>query len=209
MKNQAVDTYNEEASQYQQHRKSFWSDIYQNPSNSWGGYYHNRLQITYRHIVPVGATVLELGCGRGDLLAAFEPSVGVGIDFCPEALEIARVAYPGMEFVLADAHKLALSSRTFDYIIVSDLVNDLWDVQDMLAQLQPYCTSATRLIFNFYSHLWNAPLRFAQKLGIATPNLPQNWLTRHDMANLLEISGFQPLREWEEIVSPLPLFKFC
>jgi ubiquinone/menaquinone biosynthesis C-methylase UbiE len=205
METPATDIFNIEASQYQQHRKSFWSNIYKSHANSWGNYYRNRLHITYRHIVPVGVSVLEVGCARGDLLSALKPAVGVGVDFCPEAIEIARQAHPQLEFALADAHKLVLGSRTFDYIIVSELVNDLWDVQAMLAQLQPYCKSHTRLIFNFYSHLWNAPLRIAQKLGIATPNLPQNWLTHHDMANLLEISGFQHMRKWEEVIAPLPL----
>ena len=147
--------------------------------------------------------MLEVGCARGDLLSALKPSVGVGIDFCPEALEVARSNHPHFEFVLADAHHLDLGSRTFDYIIVSELVNDLWDVQTMLIQLQPYCASHTRLAFNFYNHLWNTPLRLAQKIGIATPNLPQNWLMQHDMSNLLEIAGFQPLREWEEVIAPL------
>ena len=194
-----------EASQYQQHRKTFWSAIYKSASNSWGGYYRNRLKICFRHLVPEGSSVLEVGCGQGDLLAALQPKVAVGVDFCPQAIERARATHPELEFVLADAHDLDLGPRTFDYIVVSELVNDLWDVQAMLARLQPYCASHTRLIFNFYSHLWNMPMRLAQKLGIATANLPQNWLTRHDMANLLEISGFEPLRQWEEIIAPLPI----
>lgn len=203
METLTTETFKVEASQYQQRRKSFWSAIRIGKSTSWGGYFRNRLQIAYRHLVPEGAKVLEIGCAGGDLLSAFNPSEGVGVDFCPEALEKARAAHPQLEFVLADAHDLNLGARTFDYIIVSELVNDLWDVQAMLAQLKPYCASHTRLIFNFYSHLWNVPLRVAQKLGIATPNLPQNWLTRHDMINLLDISGFQPLREWEEVIAPL------
>jgi hypothetical protein len=34
-----------------------------------------------RFLIPPGKRVLEPGCGRGDLLAALEPSYGVGIDF--------------------------------------------------------------------------------------------------------------------------------
>ena len=34
-----------------------------------------------RFLIPPGKRVLELGCGRGDLLAALEPSYGVGVDF--------------------------------------------------------------------------------------------------------------------------------
>jgi SAM-dependent methyltransferase len=198
-------TFQAEASQYEQRRKSYWSTTFKRAGNSWGGYYRSRLQVAYRHLIPEGASVLEVGCARGELLSVLKPSVGVGVDFCPEVLEVARVAHPNLEFVLADAHHLDLGPRTFNYIIVSELVNDLWDVQAMLSRLQPYCASHTRLIFNFYSHLWNIPLRLAQKLGVATPNLPQNWLTRHDMTNLLEIAGFQPLREWEEVIAPLPV----
>jgi len=192
-----------ESSQFTRIRQSFWRQHFPGTSKSWGGYYRKRLHIAYRHLVPGGSKVLEVGCARGDLLAALNPLQGVGVDFCPEALEQARLDHPQLDFILADTHALNLGNQIFDYIIVSDLVNDLWDVQAMLGQLQPYCASQTRLIFNFYSHLWNIPLRVAQTLGIATPNLPQNWLTRHDMANLLEISGYQPLRVWEEVVAPL------
>ena len=179
--------------------------MHKNARVSWGGYYRKRLHIVYRHLIREGSNVLEVGCGQGDLLSALRPATGVGIDFSQEAIDKGRTSHPNLEFVLADAHYLDLGPREFDYIVVSELVNDLWDVQAMLGQLQPYCASHTRLIFNFYSHLWNIPLRVARRCGIATPNLPQNWLTRHDMENLLEISGFEPLRGWEEVIAPLPI----
>lgn len=147
--------------------------------------------------------MLEIGCGIGDLLAAVNPAVGVGIDFCPEVLHIARTAHPALRFVESDAHVLALDPQPFDYVILSDLVNDLWGVQTMLGEVHRFCEPHTRLVFNFYSFLWRGPLRLAQWLGVATPTLPQNWLTQHDMANLLEISGFQPLRAWQEVLAPL------
>ena len=201
----SAETFETEALRYQQRRQSHWRAIASSTSRSWGAYYHQRLHITYRQLVPVGATVLEIGCGGGDLLAALEPAVGVGVDFCPEALATARAAHPSLIFLHADAHHLALEARTFDYIILSDLVNDLWDVQAMLSGLQAYCAPHTRIILNCHRHLWNIPLRIAQAVGIATPNLPQNWLTRHDLINLLEITGFQCLQGWNEIIAPVAL----
>jgi SAM-dependent methyltransferase len=201
----SAETFEAEALRYQQRRQSHWRAIAGSTSRSWGAYYHQRLHITYRQLVPVGATVLELGCGGGDLLAALEPAVGVGVDFCPEALATARAAHPSLIFLQADAHHLDLESRTFDYIILSDLVNDLWDVQAMLSGLQAYCAPHTRVILNCHRHLWNIPLRIAQIVGIATPNLPQNWLTRHDLINLLEITGFQCLQGWNEIIAPVAM----
>ena len=52
---------------------------------------------------------------------------------------------------------LELVEEKFDYIIFSDLVDDLWDVQLFLEQLPRLCKDTTRLVFNFYSHLCKSP----------------------------------------------------
>ena len=41
-------------------------------------------------LIPPGKLVLELGCGRGDLLAALKPSRGVGIDFSADMIAKAQ-----------------------------------------------------------------------------------------------------------------------
>src|SRR5262245_60389614 len=87
--------------------------------------YHRRLEQIYRFLVPPGQRVLELGCGRGDLLASLRPAHGVGLDFSPEMIDQARERHPHLEFVEADAHELPFD-RPFDVVVLSDLVNDLW-----------------------------------------------------------------------------------
>lgn len=199
----SFDTYKSEAQNYNKLRSNFWDEIAAYPSKSLGDYYRKKLQLTYSYLVPSGSSVLEVGCGPGDLLASVKPSHGVGIDFSSQIIKRAKEQYSELEFIVADAHNLDLGDQSFDYILISDLVNDVWDVQVMIEQLKPYCVANTRVIFNFYSHLWNIPLSFAKNIGLATPNLPQNWLTKHDMENLLDISGFQPLRQWEEVAAPI------
>lgn len=149
--------------------------------------------------------MLEVGCARGDLLAALEPAAGVGVDFSPAMLARARAAHPELELVLADAHDLSDLNGQLDTIILSDLVNDLWDVQRVLEQLVPLCTPRTRVILNSYSRLWEAPLRLVSRLGWSRPNLPQNWLSREDLSNLLRLAGFELVRSWPEILLPLPI----
>ena len=46
-------------------------------------FYHELLRRYYRFFIPGNARVLEIGCGIGDLLAAVQPSIGIGIDFSP------------------------------------------------------------------------------------------------------------------------------
>ena len=195
--------YELEFSDYQKVRGQFWDAVNSVSSRSWGSYYQKKLAHIYQNIVPADCKVLELGCRDGALLHALKPSFGMGIDFSEQALLKARKHYPHLQFICADAHELNLGNHVFDYIVISDLVNDLWDVQTMLESIRPYCHAQTRIVFNFFSHAWSLPLRAARSLGLATPNLPQNWLTRHDMNNLLEIAQYESLRQWREIVAPI------
>jgi SAM-dependent methyltransferase len=170
-----------------------------------GGAYHRRLRDVYRSIVPRGQRVLELGCGLGDLLAAVEPRSGVGVDFSEKMLARAAQRHPHLRFVNADVHALGDLDGPFEAIILSDLINDLWDVQATLEGLKPLLTASTRLIFNFFSRLWQLPLELAQHLRLAKPVLPQNWLTVGDLLNLLRLADLEAVRSWQECLLPLPL----
>ena len=77
-------------------------------------------------------------------------------------IEEARLRYPQFQFVCADAQEFDLGNSTFDVIIFSDLLNDLWDVQATLTHMRRYCNEHTRLIFNIQSHLWEYPRRLAE-----------------------------------------------
>lgn len=198
---------------YQQTRRAHWDQIAEEMDvrRSWGSYYRQRLAEVYRSLIPPGRRVLEVGCGTGDLLDRLEPAVGVGIDFSQTTIERAGDRHPHLKFVHADAHDLDLD-ETFDFIILSDLVNDLWDVQGVLMQVARLTAPGTRLILNTHSHAWTIPLWLAERLGLARPRLRQNWLTPEDLANLLRLSGFEVIRSWQEVLCPLriPLFApFC
>ncbi len=189
---------------YQHTRVEHWNMVAMNFKH-WGqrgGYYRQRLQEVFATVVPRGQRVLEIGCSRGDLLAAMQPAYGVGIDFSADMIKLAREAHPELTFIEADAHTLALD-ETFDFIILSDLLNDLWDVQLVLEQVAQWCTPHTRIILNAYSRLWELPLLLAAKLGLAKPRLYQNWLTVEDMAHLLNLAGFESIRSWSEVLMPV------
>ncbi len=171
----------------------------------WGGAYHARLAEIYAFLTVPGLRILEVGCGQGALLASLAPSHGVGVDFSGQMLERARAQHSGLDFRRADAHDLSGLDEEFDVIILSDLVNDIWDVEVALEQIRRLCHPGTRLIINFHSGLWQLPLTIAQTLGLAAPMLPQNWLTPVDAQGMLRLGGFEAIRIWHEILMPLPL----
>ncbi len=193
---------------YKQQRAGHWGRVFASRGlNPFNAHYHRRLGQVYQFHIPKGSRVLELGCGTGDLLAAVKPSLGVGVDFSPKAIELAGRKHPELEFLSADVEQAipSIENDPFDFIILSDLLNDLWDVQDAFHSMGRHCRADTRILMNFYSRLWQVPLLLAQKLGLAKPVLLQNWLTKEDVANLLYLSGFEVIKSWNEMLLPLPI----
>src|SRR5580692_2025108 len=129
-----------------------------------GRYYHRCLQNYFTFLIPPGMRVLEVGCGLGDLLATVKPSRGVGVDFSQAMVKLARERHPDLEFQVADAGAFT-SPDKFDYIILSDIVNDLPDVQAVLERLRAVSKPTTRLVVNFYNNLWRPVLAVAEKSG--------------------------------------------
>ena len=113
-------------------------------------FYHKSLEKYFSYIIAEGSRVIEIGCGPGDLLHAVKPSYGVGIDFSPAIIGVARQKYADLHFFVQDAEELAIG-ETFDYIILSDLVGSLWDIQKVLNTLRKLCHPQTRLIISNYN----------------------------------------------------------
>jgi SAM-dependent methyltransferase len=194
------------ANTYQQARIAHWDAVARKRDSwqGWGKWYHRRLHEIYCFHIGPNQSVLELGCAEGHLLASLKPARGVGIDFSEEMICRAKEHHPELAFICADAHDLSELDEKFDAIILSDLVNDLWDVQQVLEQLRPLCMAHTRILLNFYSRLWQVPLNIARNLDLAAPNMFQNWLTRDDIRVLLRLANFEPVRITQEALWPLP-----
>jgi SAM-dependent methyltransferase len=204
--------FNNEFNQYQSQRRRHWDKYAGEIFKSLGGYYHRRLTEVYRNVIQPNQRLLEVGCGFGDLLADLKPSFGVGVDFSAGMVCRAKKKHPHLHFILCDAHQLPLYGTPFDVIILSDLLNDVWDVHTIVKNLASICHSGTRIVINTYSRLWEIPLALTEKLGLARPVLNQNWLTLDDIQNFLDVSGFEIIRSWQEILLPLDiplLSEFC
>ncbi len=188
---------------YTAERVAYWTEFAQG-FDRWqavGSYYQRRLAEIYSFLIPPGMRVLEVGCARGDVLAALRPAYGVGVDFCPAMLDLARQRHSGLRFVEADAHTFDLQ-ETFDYIVCLDLVNDVWDAQQVLEAVARHCHAGTKVILNAHSRLWELPRRMAETAGLVKRQLIQNWLAPEDIKNLLFLSGLETIRYSIEILWP-------
>lgn len=192
--------------QYRLERRASWDKASQfrlNPKRA-GAFYSAMLIHYYRFLTPPGLRVLELGCGHGDLLAALSPSFGLGIDFSGEMLKQARIKHPGLHFIQSDVHDLELNGA-FDVIILSDLVINLWDVQQIFEKIRGLCHDRTRVVLNFPNNLWRIPMAFAKRFKLTADYLEQNWFAPNDIHNLLDLSGFDTIKQSHHILMPLKI----
>jgi SAM-dependent methyltransferase len=175
------------------------------------GYYWNDITRYCNYFIHAESSVIEIGCGNGEMLADLNGKRKVGIDISPAMIANAKADFPDLEFHEMDAENLALEGQ-FDVIIVSNLTGFLEDIEKCFLGLHRLCHRDTKLIVTAYNYLWEPALKLAEATGIKAKTPNQNWLTRSDLSNLLYISGFDVYRTSRRQIIPvnIPLLSwFC
>jgi SAM-dependent methyltransferase len=177
----------------------------------------NRFNAAYRaddrkfmqFLVPPGKRILELGCGRGELLAALQPSYGVGVDFGARTIASARKLHPDLHFVLGDAEDpttLAAVEGPFDYIVIADTIGMFEDIDGTLRRVHHLCTPFTRILISYYSHLWEPVLKFAELLKLRSRQPKINYIATADFLNLMDLADFEVISHEQRQLIPLRWF---
>jgi 2-polyprenyl-3-methyl-5-hydroxy-6-metoxy-1,4-benzoquinol methylase len=129
--------------------ESFWEDAPDYARHNPGAR-HRR-----RHILGIlsrtrAASVLDVGCGDGTLLALARharPDIAVwaGADISPAQVERMRARSPGVDFYAFDIQKTALD-RQFDLVLCSEVIEHLDDQPTALRNLSSMVTPGGRLV---------------------------------------------------------------
>ena len=163
----------------------------------WLAHYYNLL-------IPPEASVLEIGCGAGELLARLRAGRKTGVDLSARQIAAARTRVPGAEFHVQAGETLELAG-TFDYIIVSDTLNQAADVQRLLEQLSRVSHPDTRLLLNFHNSLWRPVFSLARLFGLQAPHPQNSWLASSDVRNLLHLAQWEQIGHQGRLLVPVPL----
>jgi SAM-dependent methyltransferase len=146
-------------------------------------------------------SVLEIGCGTGELLASVKGRRKVGIDFSSKMIERAREQFPELDFRPMEAERLQLD-ETFDVVILSHTIGYLDDILLVFKQLHSVCHERTRIIVSYYNYLWEPLIKLAERLGLKKRTPHQGWLSSRDIANLLYLAKFDVYRHSRRMLFP-------
>src|SRR5687767_11920900 len=116
----------------QQYYEEYWQapEDYNDPTGPM------RQALFRKHVkLSAGASVLDVGCGRGEFCAFFQ-QLGLaaeGIDISRTGIEYARKQHPGITFHAGEVQAL-LPSRagSFDCVFCSEVIEHLFDVGSFL-----------------------------------------------------------------------------
>ena len=171
-------------------------------------YYYNSIEKLLKFTIPEGSSVLEIGCAAGDTLNAVNPSPGVGIDINPYLIEEAKKKYPGLEFHCIDAEEdsamngLIGKGTKFDYIICSDLIGSLDDIQSVFKRLNSLSHDRTKIIVTYYNYFWNPILKLGSWLHLKMKEGEQNWLYIDEIQNLLYLTDYEVYKRGSLLLFP-------
>jgi 2-polyprenyl-3-methyl-5-hydroxy-6-metoxy-1,4-benzoquinol methylase len=109
-----------------------------------------RLALVGRHL-PLGARLLEAGCGAGDFLHAAKPLYDVyGFDLSEAGVSRARARNPELaERIWAGTlEDQALPGESFDGICLWDVIEHVWDPLAVMRQLVDYLKPGGKLLLS-------------------------------------------------------------
>jgi SAM-dependent methyltransferase len=103
-------------------------DLYQRKARDWiesrarTGLFEKPWLDRFRALLPPAGTILDLGCGSAEPMAAYLIALGhsvVGADSSPAMIDVCRKHFPEQEWIVADMRKLDLQ-RQFSGILAWD-----------------------------------------------------------------------------------------
>lgn len=140
-------------------------------------YYDELVRILRKALGPVSsATVLDVGCGRGDILADLGPKSGVGLDFSSSTIEQAKSRYRDrpLEF-----HAVEFAGyeppEPFDCVVAANVLEHLppEGVAAFVEKLLRCARHSVVILGTEPSAGWL--LEVAERLGLKMPEGPHDW----------------------------------
>jgi ubiquinone/menaquinone biosynthesis C-methylase UbiE len=164
-------------------------------------YYNDALIAFCRSLVPPGRKVLDVGCGRGDVLAAVKPKDGLGLDLSESMVRHAQSDFPSLNF-RAQAMEDFVGDESFDDVLLINTLEYMHDVGTVLDRIHSALRDNGRLLITTANPIWSPIFTAASRFGLRIPECERLFLTNEDVANVLALHGFETVYKSMDLIVP-------
>lgn len=159
-------------------------------------------RVTARWIDSEGA-VLDIGCGDGALMVRCGASQVTGVDADETAIATAARRLPQAEFIADWFEDVTWpSGKTFDTIVLAGVLEQVYDIGDLLRSARQRCNPDSRVVITSYSRLAQPLLRAMEALRLRPRNPAENWIPPSEIHNLLDQAGFEVVQHDRHVLMP-------
>ncbi len=183
-------------------KKVEWSwDEFEKRLNSNTRWFMERVGESFAQYVPEGASVLEIGCGTGNILtyvAKEKNAQATGLDIAPEAESVvhAFAKKRGVEvtFTVGDGFDVPFPDNSFDIVLSEGVIEHFTDeeTKKMVQEHVRVCKPGGAVLISV-PNKWNIPLTLSKAvLGTKYPHHPEKSYSVRELSELISTCGATP-----------------
>jgi len=189
MKSKVNDHFNKIAGEY---------DHYKNMN----GFYYQNLKKLLKKLVPKTKSVLEFGCGTGDLIAFLNPKKAAGFDPSAEMIKIAKTKHKKVKF---DYRLSFFSKQKYDYIFMSDVIEHLEYPEKEFKTIKNLMSKKGKLLVTMANPILEPILMIAENLKLKMPEGPHKRITFKEIELILNKIGMKVTKHNYKLLMPIKI----
>lgn len=167
-------------------------------------YYYKNLFTLYSSLIPKESSIVEIGCGTGDIISNLDPRIGLGIDISDRMISVAKKKHndkPSIKFVRED---ISVSNALFDadYVFLADVLEHVGDLQSFLDNLCVRIKPGTKTIISVANPIWEPVLMMAEHLKMKMPEGPHKRYSVKITEDMFRKAGFTIIEKGFRLLIP-------
>jgi len=164
------------------------------------GYYYNNLKILLSKIIPKNKTVLEIGCGTGDLITYLKPKKGWGMDLSEKMVKRAKIKYKHLKNLTFSTEYPTVK---FDYVFMADVIEHLESPEDVFKKISKLMDKKSLFVITTANPILEPLLLLGEKIGLKMPEGPHIRIKYDELKIMLEQSGFKIIKHDYKLLLPI------
>lgn len=167
-------------------------------------YYYNNLKKLLLNLIGKNKSILEIGCGTGDLLASLNPKFGYGMDISSQMIKKCKSKFK-FKKNLNFSNKFSSAYRSLDAIFMSDVIEHLEDPKKEFSKIAGLMDLKTIFIITMANPIWEPFLLSWEKMGWKMKEGPHYRIGNNELGTMLKKVGMRIIKHDYKLLIPIKI----